>query len=153
MIRTGLAILVLSLGSNMFAQAVQPQAASKTSCRESSLKGYYIYAQDGFTVAGSEAAQRQPFAQAGREYYDGNGAVSGVYTASLNGKIVRGRYFGTYVIGPDCVGTVTFTDDQKQTFHYDIFSADGGDEFSFIQTDNGVVSASFERRRAASNGK
>jgi hypothetical protein len=125
-------------------------ANSKAACKASTLTGYYIYAQDGFSVSGSEATQRIPFAQVGREYYDGAGAVSGVYTSSVNGKIQRGRYFGTYQVGGDCSGTVTFTDNLGQTYHYDIYLADGGEEFTFIQTDSGIVSAAFERRRGSS---
>ena len=144
--------LVVLFAFNALAESRTDAAKARPSpsvpCSAATLKGSFIYAQDGFTVAGAEASQRTPFAQSGREYYDGFGNVSGVYTASLNGKIVRGRYAGTYIVGADCVATIVFTDNLGQTFHYDAFLADGGEEFSFIQTDNGVVSASFERRRA-----
>ncbi|MEO8033275.1 MAG: hypothetical protein ABI837_02510 [Acidobacteriota bacterium] len=129
-------------------RGAQSDAKLNAACKQSSLNGYYIYAQDGFVVSGTEASQRTPFAQAGREYFDGSGHMSGLYTASLNGKITSGKYSGTYVIGADCAGTVTFTDNLNQTYHFDIYSVDGGDEFSFIQTDPGIVSSAFERRRA-----
>jgi hypothetical protein len=116
-------------------------------CRTSSLQGNFIYAQNGFIISGSEATQRTPFAQVGRESYDGKGVVTGNYTISQNGKVTRAHYVGTYSLGSDCIGTVTFTDSAGQTFHYDIFVADAGDEFSFIQTDANVVSAAYERRK------
>lgn len=118
-------------------------------CRLASLRGDYIYTQDGFLIAGDEASQRTPFAQAGQERYDGAGHVTGAYTASQNGVTVRGTYAGTYTVEASCRGTVVFTDDQGQIFHYDIFVLAGGDEFAFVQTDPGVVSTSFERRRGA----
>lgn len=127
--------------------AAQADARSNAACKLSSLSGDYIYAQDGFVVSGTEATQRTPFAQVGREHFDGAGHMSGVFTASLNGKITSGKYSGTYVINADCAGTVTFTDNLNQTYHFDIYSVDGGDEFSFIQTDPGIVSSAFERRR------
>jgi hypothetical protein len=111
------------------------------------LRGIYVYAQDGFDIMGDTAAQRTPFAQAGKEFFDGNGKMSGSFTASQNGKIVRGTYSGTYTVNSDCSGTVTFTDNTGKTFHYDIFVEVGGTEFSFIQTDAGVVTAGFERRQ------
>ncbi len=49
----------------------------------------------------------------------------------------------------DCTGTVTFTDNLNQTFHYDIYIGDDGAEFVFVQTDPNVVTAAYERRRVA----
>jgi hypothetical protein len=127
--------------------SVQADGKPTVTCHLSSLSGNYIYAQDGFIVSGSEATQRTPFAQVGRENFDGAGKMSGIYTASLNGKTTSGHYSGTYTMNADCMGTVVFTDNFNQTFHFDVYSADGGEEFVFIQTDAGVVSSAFERRK------
>lgn len=116
-------------------------------CTVKTLKGSYVYAQDGFNIQGDTAAQRTPFAQAGREFYDSKGKMSGIATASLNGTIVHITYSGTYTINSDCTGTVTFTDNLSQTFHYDVFIGEDKREFVFLQTDAGVVSAGFERRK------
>ncbi len=139
--------LVVSLFAIVPPATAAPSYEPDVRCRLSTLEGEYLYVQDGFTVAGTEAAQRMPFAQAGREVYDGRGNVTGTYSASINGSIVRGSYEGTYTLGIDCTGTVVFTDDRGQVFHYDIFALHGGDEFVFLQTDPGIVSASSERRR------
>jgi hypothetical protein len=114
------------------------------------LHGAYIYAQDGFTISGATASQRTPFAQAGREIFKGDGTMSGIATANFNGAVVRVTYTGTYSVDADCTGSVTFTDNEGVVSHYDIAVEDGGTEFGFVQTDDGVVTAAFERRRSAS---
>jgi len=150
--RTAVAFAVALFAINTFAasmEANKSRPAPATPCTLATLKGSFIYAQDGFIISGTEASQRTPFAQSGREYFDGNGNMSGIYTASMNGKISRGRYAGTYTVGPDCVASIVFTDNLGATFHYDGYLADGGEEFAFVQTDNGVVTSAFERRRAS----
>ena len=128
------------------AKAATPQVA-QNECTLETLKGNYMYAQDGFNIAGTTAAERTPFAQSGREIFDGMGTMSGVSTASLNGTIVRSTYAGSYTVNSDCTGMVTFTDNFGQVFNYDIFIEDGGKEFVFIQTDAGAATAAYERRR------
>jgi hypothetical protein len=76
-------------------------------CTAATLKGNYVYAQDGFNIAGDAAAQRTPFAQIGREIFDGKGNMTGTASASLNGTVVRSTYAGTYVVNPNCSSTVT----------------------------------------------
>ena len=149
--RAALAFAVALLAVNTFAGSIESNknrpAASQ--CTLATMKGSFIYAQDGFIVAGTNAGDRTPFAQSGREYFDGAGNMSGIYTASMNGRITRGRYAGTYTVGADCVASIVFTDNLGATFHYDGYLADGGEEFAFVQTDAGVVTAAFERRRAS----
>ena len=123
-----------------------------TGCSVGSLRGAYIYAQDGFTISGNTASQRTPFAQAGREMFNGDGTMSGAATANFNGTVTRVTYAGTYDVAPDCTGTVTFTDNTSVVSHYDIAVEDGGAEFGFIQTDANIVTAAFERRRTAGSG-
>jgi hypothetical protein len=130
-------------GSNSHAQS---------GCSVATLRGTYIYAQDGFTIAGDTAAQRTPFAQAGRERFNGDGTMSGVATANFSGTVVRVTYAGTYTVQADCTGAVTFTDGDGVASHYDIAVEDGGAELGFVQTDANVVTAAFERRRTAAQG-
>ena len=125
---------------------------AQSGCSVGTLQGEYIYAQDGFTIAGETASQRTPFAQAGREVFNGDGTMSGVGTANFNGAVARVAYSGTYTVEPDCTGAVTFTDGDGVVSHYDIAVEDGGAEFGFVQTDANVVTAAYERRRTASQG-
>ena len=98
---------------------------------------------------GKSADKNQLFAQAGREHFDGNGGMSGIYSGNFNGITVRGSYSGTYAIKADCSGSVTFTDNLKQVYRYDIYAAQGGGEFVFVQTDSSSITAAYERRRVA----
>jgi hypothetical protein len=125
---------------------------AQNGCSVSTLHGAYIYAQDGFTIAGETASQRTPFAQAGREIFNGDGTMSGVATANFNGAVARVTYGGTYTVASDCTGAVTFTDNGGVVSNYDIAVEDGGAEFGFVQTDANVVTAAFEGRRTASQG-
>lgn len=124
---------------------------AQTGCSIASLKGVYIYAQDGFTVAGEMASQRAPFAQSGREVFNGDGTMSGIATGNFNGAVARLTYSGTNTIDADCSGAVVFTDTDGVVSHYDIALEDGGAEFGFVQTDANVVTAAFERRRTSSD--
>src|SRR5215472_9686059 len=125
---------------------------AQSGCSVGTLRGAYIYAQDGFTISGDTASQRTPFAQAGREMFNGDGTMSGVATENLNGEVGRVTYTGTYTVEPDCTGAVTFTDTNGVVSHYDIAIEDGGAEFGFVQTDANIVTAAFERRRTAAQG-
>jgi len=111
-----------------------------------SLKGEYIYALDGFTVQ-SDPTVHQPFAWAGKETYDGAGHVAGVFTASYNGAIIHRTYTGTYTVNPDGSGSTLLTDSNGDVTHFDIFVEKGGAEVSYVETDAGVVSSGYERRR------
>ena len=120
-------------------------AEAQTTCSAATLNGNYIYAQDGYKNSVSE-----PFAQAGRETFDGNGNMSGVFSGNFNGTIVRGDYAGTYTVNPDdCSGSVTFTDSLNQTSHFDIYVADDGNEFVYVQTDENSITAAYERRKVS----
>jgi hypothetical protein len=119
-------------------------AEAQNSCSTATLTGNYIYAQDGYQDSVSK-----PFAQAGRETFDGKGNMSGVFSGNFNGTIVRGDYAGTYTVNPDCSGSVTFTDNLNQTSHFDIYVADNGNEFVFVQTDQNSITAAYERRRVS----
>ena len=123
---------------------------AQSGCSVGTLRGAYIYAQDGFTIAGDTADQRTPFAQAGRELFNGDGTMSGIATANFNGAVAQVTYTGTYTVEANCTGTVTFTDDKSVVSHYDIAIENGGAEFGFVQTDANIVTAAFERRRTAS---
>lgn len=110
------------------------------------MKGAYLYAQDGI-ILGKSADKNQPFAQAGREYFDGKGGMSGIYSGNFNGIITRGNYKGTYSMEASCSGTVTFEDDRKVVSRYDIYATQGGSEFVFMQTDSSSITAAYQRRR------
>ncbi len=138
----GLAVAVFGVTT------INAPANAGDQCSMATMKGDYLYAQDGL-ILGKSADKNQFFAQAGREQFDGKGGMSGIFSGNFNGTIVRGRYSGSYTMKADCSGTVTFTDNVKQVYHYDVFATPGGSEFVFVQTDSNSITSAYERRRVA----
>ena len=128
--------------------AVASPASAADQCSLATMKGSYLYAQDGI-ILGTSPDKNKPFAQVGREYFDGKGGMTGMYSGNFNGAIVRGSYKGTYKINPNCSGTIAFQDDRKNVYNYDIFVTQNGSEFVFVQIDSNSITAAFERRRDA----
>ncbi len=73
--------------------------------------------------------------------------VHRVFTASYNGEIVHRTYTGTYTVNPDGTGSTLLTDSNGDVTHFDIFIRKDRDEVSYVETDPGVVSSGYERRR------
>jgi hypothetical protein len=135
-------LVVLSCLSLPWGRALQAEEDS-LGCSLETLQGTYIYANSAF---GTEDGKRSPGAFAGQEVYYGDGTMSGVYSANLNGTIVQHiLYTGTYTLNEDCTGSLTTTE-ESGTFHYDHFVDPSGDGFSWVSTDPDVVASGFERR-------
>jgi hypothetical protein len=115
-------------------------------CSNATLKGTYLFAYDGWQIDADNV--RKPFAFSGMEIYNGDGTMRGIYSGSTDGVVSQMvGYTGISTIHPDCTGEQTFTDDPTGAVtHYDIFVAPSGEEFTFVQTDPGFVSAGSERR-------
>jgi hypothetical protein len=134
----GLVLLGLQLGHSQSAMA-QPE------CSEATLRGTYIYSYDGFNVG--EGGEQQPFAFSGIESYDGAGRMAGIFSGSSNGVIDEDvLYTGTYTVNADCTSELTTVDPVAGELHFDQFVDPSGDEFTFVQTDQGVVASGSERR-------
>lgn len=139
-----LALAIALLATSALAQRPDgpppERAPEPATCSLATLRGDYLFAQDGLDNG-------KPLAASGRETYDGNGHVKGISTVSANGTITRGSYTATYTMKPDCSGWLTITDSAKKVHHYDFFTVPSGDEVTWIQTDPGSVSAGWQRRR------
>ena len=78
--------------------------ASRAKCSEATLKGTYLFAQNGVEIKGND---QLPFAIAGYDVFDGNGEVRGVSSGNFNGEVFRKDPFtGTYTVKANCTGTV-----------------------------------------------
>jgi hypothetical protein len=118
-------------------------ALAAEECSVATLKGTYLFANEGSTIEGNT---RGPFALAGSEVYDGQGHVRTIFTASTNGKIDRNvRVEGEYIVNADCTSTVSYSDGTR----FDQFLAPDGKTFVFVQTNPGTVTAGFEPRAMA----
>src|SRR5262245_36144580 len=94
-------VAVLILGITPRARAGEPRE-----CSTASLRGSF-----GFTNTGTNLAVPPPFAgpiaQIGRQTFDGRGNTQATTTLSANGNIVRATAEGSYVVNPDCTGSLT----------------------------------------------
>jgi hypothetical protein len=119
------------------------EKAAGEKCSEATLKGTYLFAQNGIEIKGDE---QRPFAIAGYDVFDGNGEVKGVASGNFNGETFRNSSLsGTYSVKSNCTGTFTFTDGTR----YDQFIAPDGSMFTFVRTNPEFVSAGFELRGTA----
>ena len=136
----GLVVGVLADGRGF----AEDENASRAKCSDATLQGTYLFAQDGVDVTGNDQV---PFALAGYEVFDGNGKVNTVFSANLNGKIIRNETLtGTYSVKADCTSTVSYADGTR----YDQFIAPDGSQLTFVQSKPSEdVSAGFEPRGTA----
>ena len=134
----GAAALLTTIGAGY---AKYENAASKAKCSEATLKGTYLFAQNGVEIKGDE---QRPFALAGYDVFDGNGKVRGASSGNFNGEVFRNdRFSGTYSVKANCAGTVTFRGGSAAT-QGDIFIAPDGSKFAFVRTDPEFVSAGID---------
>lgn len=124
-----------------------PQSAmADEGCSNATLKGVYLFSQSGTQIKDSKQI---PFASAGLDRFNGNGAVSGINTTVTGRSVQRNvPYAGSCMVNEDCTGTctTTTTDGTDMTINYDLFIAPSGDEFTYIVTDKGSVTTALEHR-------
>jgi hypothetical protein len=88
----------------VIALAVQAAASAQPSaCSNATLKGTYLYNHSG-------VLDGKPYAESGREVYDGKGGIVLSFKGSDgSGGVER----ATYRVSADCIGTATYPDGQK----------------------------------------
>jgi hypothetical protein len=117
--------------------------ASGAKCSKATLKGRYLFAQNGVEIKGND---QLPFALAGFDVFDGNGEVKGLASGNFNGQTFRNEPLsGTYTVKANCTGTFTFTNGTR----YDTFIAPDGSKFAFVRTNPEFVTSGFEQRGSA----
>jgi hypothetical protein len=101
-------------------------------CSEATLHGMYLVAQHGVITEGPDQG---PFAAAGREVYDGNGKVEGLFSFNFNGFVVSPPEpsSGTYTVKANCTGTTTYISEGAR-YETDLFIAPDGSMFTWVQT-------------------
>jgi len=127
-------VAVLILGITPRARAGEPRE-----CSTASLRGSF-----GFTNTGTNLAVPPPFAgpiaQIGRQTFDGRGNTQATTTLSANGNIVRATAEGSYVVNPDCTGSLTlYVSPFGSTVNADFVIDDDGAEVRAIITDEGAI--------------
>jgi hypothetical protein len=113
-------------------------------CSSRTLRGAYLFAATGFTMPAGVAL---PKAIVERIDFNGDGTLHvPAATRSINGNVARSNPGdGTYVVNPDCTGTLTFLPSGP---NFDIFVSPNGNELTMIQTDpNNVFQGKVTRLR------
>jgi hypothetical protein len=120
------------------------EKATGAKCSEATLKGTYLFAQNGVEIKGN--SEQRPFAIAGYDVFDGNGEVRGVSSGNFNGEVFRKDPFtGTYTVKANCTGTVAYRDGPQ----IDVFIAPDGSKLAFVRTDPEFVGAGFDSQVTA----
>jgi hypothetical protein len=87
---------------------IAPKAnAQHKGCSEATLHGAFAYTSTGFIVAAPLPPIVGPFAEVGKQYFDGKGGVTFTFNSSANGNPGPGTATGTYTVNDDCTGTFT----------------------------------------------
>ena len=115
------------------------EAGEHGGCSNASLQGSF-----GFTNTGTNIALPPPLAgpiaQIGRQTFDGRGNTDATATLSANGNIVRVTVQGTYLVNPDCTGSMTlYVFPFGATVLLDFVIDDDGAELRAIITDAGAI--------------
>ena len=139
-------VFVLGIGT-------RAQAGEHGGCSNATLRGGF-----GFTSTGNLLALPPPlagpFAEIGRQTFDGKGHTDATATASANGNIARLTLQGTYAVNPDCTGAMTlFVFELGSSFNADFVIDDDGTELRVIVTDPGVVESRVYRKQFAGDRK
>ena len=113
--------------------------ADREECSTASLHGSF-----GFTSTGTLLALPPGFAGAfgeiGRQTFDGRGNTHATTTLSANGNNLSATAEGTYVVNPDCTGSMTlFVSPFASTVNADFVIDDDGAELRAIVTDAGAI--------------
>lgn len=139
-------LIVLSLAIGIKAQDNEEE---DWNCSNASLRGSF-----GFTSTGTLLPSfvppplAGPFAEAGRQTFDGRGNTAYTATSSANGNIASNVTFeGTYAVNPDCTGSMTLSNPILGAIHAAFVIDDDGAELRTISTDSGVVESRVYRKQ------
>jgi hypothetical protein len=112
-------------------EAARAGAEARVTCDVSTLRGTYLFADQGVDVTG--IIRRVPIAGAGYEYFDGNGKIEGILTSNIGGTITSRDSYGDarYTVNPDCTGRSTYPGDPE--YQYDLYIHPEGDMFTWVQ--------------------
>jgi hypothetical protein len=136
--------LVWVLAVSMFyAQSLvaQEQSGKVKECSNATLQGSFGYTSTGTLLpAYVPPPFAGPFAEVGRQTFDGKGNTDATATLSANGNISKVTIEGTYTVNPDCTGSWTLNIPALgATVHADFVIDDDGAGLRAIATDSGVV--------------
>ena len=94
--------------TTVFALGIVPraQAGQDKECSNATLRGSFGFSSTG-TLLAIPPPSAGPFGEIGRQTFDGEGNTDGTATLTANGNLRRVTWQGTYVVNPDCTGSMT----------------------------------------------
>jgi hypothetical protein len=139
-------LIVLSLAIGIMAQ---DNESEHRTCSNATLHGSFGYTATGtLLVSAVPPPFAGPFAEVGRQTFDGNGNTEAIATLSANGNIAKVTIQGTYAVNPDCTGSMTLNVlPLNVTAHADFVIDNDGAELRTIGTDSGGVESRVYRKQ------
>ncbi len=118
-------------------------------CSDAMLEGSFGYSSTGTLLPSYvPPPYAGPFAEVGRQTFNGKGKTDATAIISSNGNIQPVSIEGTYKVNPDCTGSMTlFVVQFGSTVHADFVIDDDGAELRVIGTDSGVVESRVYRKQ------
>jgi hypothetical protein len=141
--------------ATVFALGIVPnaRAGEDEACSHATLHGGFGYTGTG-TLLDTYVPPplAGPFAEVGRQTFDGKGNTKASATLSANGNIIlQVTIEGTYKVNSDCTGSmtlnVTFPDGSSAPVHADFVIDRDGAELRAIVTDSGVIESRVYRKQ------
>jgi len=131
-------------GNGQDASDVASATGGRRPCTLRTLRGSYVFSATGFNIVGGV---QQPKAIVEVIAFNGDGTLDvRAATVSLNGVIMRSLPgVGTYTVGDNCLGTITFNGPT-----YDTFLSKDGNYISMIQTNPNTVFQGLATRTSTS---
>jgi hypothetical protein len=135
--------VIVVIVTSVFAMGMgsKARAGENERCSNANLRGSFGYTSTGnLFPAYAPPPFAGPFAEIGRQTFDGRGNTEATATLSANGNIARVTIAGTYTVNPDCTGIMTLdVSPLGLRVNADFVIVRDGAEFQAIGTDAGVV--------------
>jgi hypothetical protein len=142
--------------SAVFALGIAPMAHAQQ-CSNATLYGSFGYTSTGALLPAYVAPYDNlagPFAEVGRQTFDGRGNTKATATLTANGNVSQGvAIYGTYVVNPDCTGSMTLNvPSLGAVVHADFVVDDNGAEIRAIVTDANVIESRVYKKQFSQEG-
>jgi hypothetical protein len=141
--RTNIPTTLVIIFTTVIALGIAPraQADEHDRCSNATLRGSFGYTSTG-TLLDTYVPPplAGPFAEVGKQTFDGRGKTEATATLSTNGNPATVTVEGTYAVNPDCTGSMTLhVSPFGSTVHaYFVIDNDGA-EFRAIVTDPNLI--------------
>jgi hypothetical protein len=126
----------------------EARAVANESCSNAALHGSFGYTSTGTLLESFvPPPYAGPYADIGRQTFDGKGHTRATMTLSANGNIMTATFEGTYTVHPDCTGSMRLVSATLGEAHLDFVIDDDGAELRVICADSGVVKESVYKKQ------